>query len=316
MFENADAVLKNKDEKLSEELSKIVKGVKIDVFLDSEGIMCSKKMADVKTILGPTSVNDLRGTLQRISNGLKYVPNILVLTNYYCAVIYFWFILIYHLIRPQMKSDFILNDDKKTFTVVGLDYIPIFVNKKLVTMLNHDELVSVCLSSVFDHTQYTREMFRKIFINSRWETPLNILKTFIIGLIADDFVEDFTGLPKKIFWTSWIIGIALGIIFINALNKILYVHNDIKSDHFVVVIGRKDSLISAYKKLKAEVDKYETTLSKLAKSAQKIVGLHLTNTSYETRIKNIEDSVPEDEPSKKMVEIDKNFVNVVNNADA
>ncbi len=32
MFENVDAVLKNKDERLSEELSKIVKGVKIDVF--------------------------------------------------------------------------------------------------------------------------------------------------------------------------------------------------------------------------------------------------------------------------------------------
>jgi len=218
--------------------------------------------------------------------------------------------LIYHFFRPQRNSQFNLNDDRKSFTVVGIDYIPIFINKKIISMLSHDELISVCLSSVFDHTQYTRDTFRKAYINSRWLQALYIARNFVITLFADKFINT----PKSVLWTNFIISSAIGVIFINILNKILYVNNDIKSDNFVVMIGREDSLVSAYKKMKAEVDKYETTLSKLAKSAQKIIGLHLGDTPYETRIKNIEKSIPEIS-SEKLVDVDKKFIDVVNSAD-
>ena len=324
MFESTDIVLKNKDEKLSEELGIYVKGVKIDVFIDTEGLICSKKMADVKTILGPTSFNDLYDTLNRLSNGISYIPNVLAAISYWFSGLWFWIMLIYHFFRPQVNSKFVLSDDKKSFDVFGMSYIPIFINKKIISMLSHDELISVCLSSVFDHTQYTRDTFRKAFINSRWSQPLFIAKNFVFILFGIKFIDNINndldniiGLDppsKSVLWTNFIITSATGIIFINIINKILYVNNNIKSDNFVVMIGREDSLVSAYKKMKAEVDKYETTLSKLAKSAQKIIGLHLGNTPYETRIKNIEKSIPEIS-SEKLVDVDKKFIDVVNSAD-
>lgn len=325
MFENIYIVLKNKDEKLSEELSKYVKGVKIDVFLDSEGIMCSKKMADVKTILGPTSITDLNDTLERISNGVSYIPNVLSAISYNFSSIWFLVMLIYHFFRPQRNSQFNLNDDRKSFTVVGIDYIPIFINKKIISMLSHDELISVCLSSVFDHTQYTRDTFRKAFINSRWITPLLIVKNFAFGLLGGKLLDkgnDITGNQFGSFfnnlkygmWVSIILSSAFGIVIMNILNKILYDYNDIKSDNFVVMIGREDSLVSAYKKMKDECDKYETTLSKLAKSAQKLIGLHLNDTPYENRIKNIELNTP-NKISDKLMNVDKKFVDIVNSAE-
>ena len=143
-FSNVDVVLNNKNEELAKELNEFVKGVKIDVFIDDEGLMCSKKFPECKTLLGPTSINDLRSVAKRISNGLSKMANVFafipIISSFYVI-----FVLAYHLLRPQIHSDFILNDDKKTYNVIGLEYIPIFINKHLLDKLTHDELVSISL---------------------------------------------------------------------------------------------------------------------------------------------------------------------------
>lgn len=338
-YKNIDMILKNKDEKLSKELSEYIKDVKIDVFVDNEGLMCSSKLPECNTVFGPNTYSELRSTMNKISNGMDKLANVFAAIPW-TAPFYTIFILITHLMRSQAKSDFVLNDDGKSYRVIGLAYIPIFINSLIINKLTHEELISICLSRIFDHTQYVREMFRKIDINSKWKYAIQTILFSIMGIgfakAANDlkntppsnfdpfgYDEDFKNTNIFLLKTSsysYFMAAAFSILFSFILNKIYYENSNLKSDNFVVTIGKGQTLLSGLKKLKEEYEKNETTFSKLAKAASRFIGFYFDNKITDERISELENKSSNDsDDTKKAIDsklqkVNKNFVEVIKSA--
>lgn len=352
-YKNIDMILKNKDEKLSKELSEYIKDVKIDVFVDNEGLMCSSKLPECNTIFGPNTYSELRSTMDKISTGMDKLANVFAAIPY-TAPFYTIFILVTHLMRSQAKSDFVLNDDGKSYRVIGLAYIPIFINSLIINKLTHEELISVCLSRIFDHTQYVREMFRKIDINSKWRYGIQTIIFSLMGIGLSKAANYLKNNPSDYFSDSllfndpdfndpffdssreavknmelsvikhgsytYFMAAAFSILFSFILNKIYYENSNLKSDDFVVKIGRGQSLLSGLKKLKAEYEKNETTFSKLAKAASRFLGFYFDHKITNERISELENksSAKSGEAksaiASKAEEVNKNFEEVVKSA--
>lgn len=334
-------VLKNKDELLSNELRKYIKNVNIDVFIDNEEVMLSKDILECKTLLGVESYSDLYGACERANSIF-----IRVFKFIFAGVkLYMFLVLMYYIGSSKLKGKFILNDDN-TYFAVNIKYIPIFINEKLINILDHEELISVCLSTVFSHSQAIREMIKTMnvktnfmyganvllllisypfLLNANWsKTNLEIIKNGYIKyeIGSDEYkykvVPEPGSFSHKLFYklisepktyTPLIIASYICVSYL--INRILYVDKDFRSDEYLIKLGRAESLISAYKKIKIEYDKNTSKFFEIFKISMKFLGFHSSRTSMETRIKNLENK-NNDEINSKVENVNNKFMNIIN----
>ena len=123
-------VLNNKNESLSNELRQYIKNVNIDVFIDNEGVMLSEDILECKTLLGLKSYLELYNACEEANSiWIKIFKFIFAGIK-----IYMFLVLMYYIGTSRLKGKFVLNDDN-TYNAVDINYIPIFINEKIMNIL-------------------------------------------------------------------------------------------------------------------------------------------------------------------------------------
>lgn len=245
------SVTKNIDKNLTKKINSIVKGSRIEVYIDKDDSFgYGKNTPNCFTMLGFNDPNDLaNGIADELINDVGGVPSVFKLIIAPIWIFYIWWI---YKRKKIYNAKFIFNEDK-TLTLKNVPYIPIFLTNEIVRMMNENELIAIFLHEVGHHSQYITRMFEKMlpidasggvnvftFITSFFIIPFDAMNSDDNGNF-DDFKNRFILIYAPIlacfFIISW------------ACNKVFYKNVEYVSDECAMRCGYGPYLYSAFKKI-------------------------------------------------------------------
>lgn len=238
---------KNLNKNFTEKINKIVKGSRIEVYVDEKGIIDKKSSINAFTILGTDSPEDLANMIA--DTVLKpEVLEYLKIIAYPIHIIYTYWL---YKNKKQFNVEFIYNDDN-TLTIKNVPYIPIFLTSKLVETFPEDVIIGICLHEIGHHAQYVRKAIDEMISYERsfgMLSGLTALTAFIDFSYNGLYKNDMDGFSER-FTCGYAVLIAICACIAFISNEIFNINSEYKSDDCAVRLGYGDSMIKFFEKIK------------------------------------------------------------------
>lgn len=302
------------DKKFTKEINKIVKGPRIEVYIDKKGLIDKKDSINAFTMLGANSPEDLANMVGDIVIRSEILEFLKVIV-YPIHIIYTYWL---YKNKKQFNAEYIYNDDN-TLTIKNVPYIPIFLTPKLVELFSDDVIIGICLHEIGHHAQYVRKAMSEMISYERSFGMLSGLTAFTaIADLMQNGIEDgdMDGFYNR-FTCVYAVLIAICACIAFIANRAFDIASEYKSDDCAVRLGYGDSMIKFFEKIKLirgtrKTNIFNTFMGICIKFIKIIFGMYgdvfPSHPSDEDRISEIEKN-----KLKYLNKITNNFMNLFNN---